>query len=69
MTITINSELVQPLHAAAKKFGIKVNPIEAEIDGQYQVELPAGWSGSHWFEFGLQAGLDFQFKSSLIIND
>lgn len=69
MIITITPELVKPLKATANKFGLTVDPQETEYDGQYQVHMPDDWGISHWFDFGLQAGLDFQLKSSLAIND
>ncbi|MFD3001451.1 hypothetical protein ACFS7Z_13850 [Pontibacter toksunensis] len=70
MIITINTELLRPLMITAFKFGIEVNePRDTERDGQLEIELPESWSSNHWFEFGLQAGLDLQFKSTLILND
>ena len=70
MTITINAELLRPLMTTAFKFGFEVGePRETERDGQLEVELPTDWNNNHWFELGLQARLDLQFRSTLILND
>jgi hypothetical protein len=69
MNITIPQELVQPLKIAAQKLDTSIELCESSNSEDIQVLLPFDWASSHWFEFGRQAGLALQLKSSIALND